>query len=120
MPVVTEEDVLSGRKSISVRTRKGETKTIVVNALPWRTALQVSALLASAEAGAATIAAVQQSLLDMKGRDAFLDALVPEHLTWIATVAVQLSNGLDEAKKRTGSGSNSQPASETSSPSSAS
>lgn len=116
-PVVTEDDVLAGEKQFEVRTRKGETVRARVRAMPWRTALQVSSFLANGQAGEATIAAVQHALVRERGRDEFLDSLVPEQLTWIARVAMELTNGVDQAKKLK---ANSAPDSATGSPSSAS
>lgn len=95
-PDVTEDDVLAGEKQITVRTRHGENKTITIKALNWRAALHVSALLGLGDHAGGTVAVLKEQKLT----DEFLNQLAPAYLPMIAQVALQLSNGVDEAKNR--------------------
>lgn len=99
VPDVTVEDVLAGEKEITVRTRAGEDRRVRVKALPWRKALHASECFGSGanSLGVETVLAVQPAPLN---QDAFLDALEPAALPTIAAVAMLLSNGVAEAKKR--------------------
>ncbi|MBC8094209.1 MAG: hypothetical protein H7Y43_00205 [Akkermansiaceae bacterium] len=96
---VTVDDVLAGSKTIEVEKRNGEKIKVTVNALNWRAAIGVSQL-ANGQEGMAVIHAVQHSLSEEQNKDAFLNQLIPSALPGIANVAMLLSNGVTEAKKR--------------------
>lgn len=96
LPDVTENDVLAGEMKITVRCRDGGTREITVKAMNWRTSLRV------AESGIGDAAAeiIRTCLAKKDSGDEVLNTLLPEALFWIQTVAIQLSNGVIEAKKR--------------------
>lgn len=98
-PVITEEDVLSGQIKFPVSKRKGGTVEVTVKALPWRVALEANAKAARGDVGFSSMEVISVCLDKKQGSDDFLNEIVPAHLFWIASAAMQLSNGVDEAKK---------------------
>ena len=98
-PEITEDDVLNGKITFPVGKRKGGTVDITVKALPWRVALEANAKMARGDVGFSSMEVLSVCLDKKQGSDDFLNEIVPAHLFWIASAAMQLSNGVDEAKK---------------------
>lgn len=98
-PVVTPDDVLAGEITFPVGTRTGTSVKVTVRALDWRTALGANSDSARGDVESMTVRIIRNCLPKEQQKDAFLDAIVPAHLFWITTAAMQLSNGVDEAKK---------------------
>jgi hypothetical protein len=94
MPAVTEEDVRAGEKSFPVRSRNGDTLTVRVRAVSWKTSLKALSL----PPGESAIAFLQNCMAGDQARDSFLDTITPEHLVRMASVAMQLSSGTDALK----------------------
>ncbi len=117
-PVITEDDVLAGQITFPVSKRKGGSVEVTVKALPWRAALEANAKAARGDVGFSSIEILPVCLDKKQGSDEFLNEIVPAHLFWMASAAMQLSNGVDETKKL--AAMKSEPVSETSSSPSAS
>lgn len=98
-PVITEEDVLAGKITFPVSKRKGGTVEVTVKALAWRVALEANAKASRGDVGFSSIDILPSCLDKKQGSDEFLNEIVPAHLFWMAGAAMQLSNGIDEAKK---------------------
>ena len=92
-PIVTEDDVLRGSLTLSLPGRDGANRNITVTAMPWRTAL------------GAAFSRVQDAMVHIVEtcvagtEQPALDQLTPVGLVWIASVAQQLTNGVDALKK---------------------
>lgn len=112
-PTITSEDVLNGSKTFPVGKRNGGTVEVTVRGLPWRTALAANSAAARGDTDTATALALTECLDKTQRKDEFLNNIVPGHLFWISLAALQLSNGVDEAKKL--EATKSAPGSETSS-----
>ena len=109
MPVVTEDDILAGEKEITVAKRSGGTRTIKIKPLSWRAALKANADLASGRMDDAAITILPQCLSRADAKDESLDGIIPAHLFWITSTAMQLSNGVDAAKKTTAASQSTSP-----------
>lgn len=103
MNEVTEQDVLTGEKQISVLQRDGKAVEIVVRAMSWALACKVSTM---PDAGDSMVHIILNCVPKEKATDEFLGTLTPAALTEIATTAMQLTNGVDALKKRMAAGKN--------------
>lgn len=101
MNEVTEQDVLSGQKTITVLKRDGSEVAIPVRAMSWALALKVTAL---PDAGDVLVHTVLNCVPKEQATDEFLGALTPGALNEICAVAMQLTNGVDALKKMTAAG----------------
>ena len=122
---VSEDEILAGEKTVTLRLRSGKLVTVLVKALPWRVALAASAALAAGDVAGGTIQIVNAALAAEHRRDSFLDQVTPQSLVMLSQVALQLSNGVPENTKDQTPNPNqaketAAPASGTSSPSSGS
>ncbi len=99
MPDITEEDCLAGEKEITVELRDGKTRTIKVRSLPWRTSIVVLQK-AMTDPGSAAIHSLEHCLAGDDKEDHTLNSIIPVDLITISNVALTLSNGAGEAKKR--------------------
>ncbi len=99
LPEVTAEDVLAGAKEITVEQRDSNTIKVTVKKLPWRAAIRFGHL-AAIEPAEAVAFCLPRCLEGNERSDAFLDTIIPKHLSTIALVALLLSLGVNEAKAR--------------------
>lgn len=120
LPEVSDDEILAGQKTVTTLLRTGKQTEVLVRALPWRTALQASALLGSGDAGSGTIMVLQAALAAEFRRDSFLDQVVPSELVRLSQIALLLSNGVPKTVPQAKGASASQPGSGISSPSSVS
>jgi hypothetical protein len=98
LPEVSDDEILAGQKTVTTLLRTGKQTEVLVRALPWRTALQASALLGSGDAGSGTIMVLQSALAAEFRRDSFLDQVVPSELVRLSQLALILSNGVPQKK----------------------
>jgi hypothetical protein len=98
-PHITEEDCLKGEKEITVEMRDGKTRTLKVRSLNWRTAIAVIDLSMRSQ-GDSCLLALEHCLAGEDKEDYALNLLVPADLFMISNVAMLLTNGAGEAKKR--------------------
>lgn len=99
IPIITEEDVLNGFKTFQVELRKGGVKSLTVIAPNWRTSLRL-VNMGMTDPAEAAIYGIQNCLSAEQGKEEFLNAIIPAHLSWVSHVAMLLGNGVEDAKKR--------------------
>lgn len=99
LPEVTPDDVLAGYKEIPADTRDGKTIKLNVRALPWRDGVRAGNL-SMTDPAEAVIYCVPLCLPEEQRTDEFLNKIVPHHMSRILHVALLLSQGVNEAKKR--------------------
>lgn len=92
---LTEADVLKGEASIAVECRDGSTVQAHCKSLSWAASLKVSA----GDPSDNVVLIVLSGVAKEQANDEFLNRLTPESLVLIASVVMQLTNGLPALKK---------------------
>jgi hypothetical protein len=95
-PNITLDDVLAGKKLVTVEKLDGTTQEVEVRAVPWRTALVAAGATLPGEA---MIQTLNHSLPKANATDEWLDSVTTASLMTLFSVALQLKNGVNAVKK---------------------
>jgi len=96
---VSEDDVQRGEKKVRVELIKGGEVEVNVTAMPWRQSIQFLQMSVE-DPAAGAVYALQYCLPNNQGTDDFLNAILPRDLVRVSNVAMLLSSGVSDAKKR--------------------